>query len=751
MRATDLLLLLGLLGCTHAAQPTLKIPLRAHAQLRSTTTLLHVHSRSVNDSTATTTDSTADALSPFADPAVAAATWAINNELIHDAMALQAAGHVPLENFMEFQFFGPVAIGSPPQDVMVCFDTGSSDLWVPGASCEDCAGEDRFHRSRSKTFETVAHDGNDHFSVQYGSGTVSGVYGLDTVQLAGFTVDAATVGVVTIEEKSMAKMKADGLLGMAFEGLATFADPPLFFQLLQQYPDLVPVFAFYLSPDPNSNGSMLHIGGYDTAYMDEIEADWQITDVVPQYGLWTFWRVELHAMHVGKNGNTCSDGCIAFVDSGTSLIGIPSNLYLDFLYEVTSYAQSKGCYCGFVQYGFQCFLCAPKDFPPIRLGIGHKHYYILEGEDYTLCVGLTCIVLVQPSGQDMWVLGDVFMKKFYSLYDVRNRQVGFACSRSSQLCGKESNESEDFGAAADNSMQSPMSPFFANSFDMDAMNTHAMLILFVSGLSLLGSAFIIASYWQYPWLSRKRGYSLMYGLSVSNFVYNLFLWAAGIARIQEWSTFCAVLVSVQQLTGTAMLLFSAAIALELIRAVRGVESSTVNYTRVYHVIIWSASVFCGFLSLLTGVIGIVPDLMGPCRICFAGHSPSWARLVLFYLPASFALFLALAAVHMTAKNRGEQQRLEPQSESDRRSIYYLESCATVTILAYLLPTLLGLLTVLNVFASSSLWFYLNELLFYSQGVLNCLVWAFSPSFRDAYRNGAHASGGPMTHLIAENR
>ncbi|KAJ2809659.1 hypothetical protein GGI24_007171, partial [Coemansia furcata] len=59
----------------------------------------------------------------------------------------------PLTNVRDYYYYGYIGIGSPPQKFSVIFDTGSSNIWVPGEACRStaCVAHRRFDKDRSSS------------------------------------------------------------------------------------------------------------------------------------------------------------------------------------------------------------------------------------------------------------------------------------------------------------------------------------------------------------------------------------------------------------------------------------------------------------------------------------------------------------------------------------------------------------------------------------------------------------------------
>merc|ERR1712110_501945 len=112
----------------------------------------------------------------------------------------------------------------------------------------------------------------------------------------------------------------------------------------------------------------------------------------------------------------------AIIDSGTSLLAGPTD-------AVKALAQKVGATSvAGKEYTIDC--SKVPTLPKFTVTLG-GHDFVLEGSDYTLSVSGQCLFAFMgidvpaPRGP-LWIMGDVFMKKYYSIFDYGNKQMRFA-------------------------------------------------------------------------------------------------------------------------------------------------------------------------------------------------------------------------------------------------------------------------------------------------------------------------------------
>ncbi|KAG9121485.1 Type I transmembrane sorting receptor [Ceratobasidium sp. 392] len=320
---------------------------------------------------------------------------------------------VPLVDVQDVLWSGPISIGTPAQNFLITFDTGSADLWVPSANCQDegCQKKKRYTTSSSSTVFQPSPERT--FKIAYGDGssTVSGPIFADTVSVGGLSATGQAFSAVTQSSNVFAQDPSDGIMGLGFSAISYIGAPTFFENLVSQKIVKSPVFSMYLALD----GSELYLGGTNSAlYTGDITYS-SLTSK-------TYWLT---------NGSSSVDGKVAYsggmiIDSGTTLM--------------VGEAKSVKAWWQSVKGANPCTSCGGEGYYTYPCSSPPKLTFTFGGASYDLKSDFFNIGSADQSGQacvgalvgstgvpdNVWVVGDVFMRNVYTVFDQGNARVGFA-------------------------------------------------------------------------------------------------------------------------------------------------------------------------------------------------------------------------------------------------------------------------------------------------------------------------------------
>ncbi|KAL1406908.1 hypothetical protein Q8F55_006320 [Vanrija albida] len=372
-----------------------------------------------------------------------------------------------LTNHMESRYSVKVAIGTPPQDFLLAFDTGSPGTWVYDSECTPsmCGSHSEgFDAAKSSTY-TLNNRTGLRPGVQFVTTYCNGLWGWDTVGVGNSNVQSAeaypflrcTEGNVT---QSLAE--PPGVIGFSWP-IRNYPEP-LWHVLVKDWKDKR--FGVYLAPQSvragqqlrpaDPNGGVLTLGGVNRdLYTGEI--NYVPNVVLPRKSEpseaqnHTFWAVRVDSAAV--DSSTFTPGSVAVLDTGTPLSWVPPTVW------DAVYAGVQGMVL-IPETSTHIFPCENAEHArPLVLTLGGVPYTIPAAHMFLYFPGVTGAGVpgwtAGPSGRvcraqlqatdpkDLgypfdWMFGDTILRLLYQVYQYDPPAVGFALVANSASSGANS-------------------------------------------------------------------------------------------------------------------------------------------------------------------------------------------------------------------------------------------------------------------------------------------------------------------------
>ncbi|KAJ4307164.1 hypothetical protein N0V88_000543 [Collariella sp. IMI 366227] len=312
----------------------------------------------------------------------------------------------------DYSYFIKVQVGAAQQPLYMLLDTGAANSWIMGSDCQSdaCKIHNTFDSSTSKSWRTD----KKPFSIIYGTGSLTGHVGQDTISLAGLTLDMS-FGLANYTNDEFKHFAFDGILGLTMSASVTGN----FLQTLKSkklVSSLIVGMSFNRDSDGPNTGQVT-FGGVDPAKYTGAISYTPVQSPSKENG---DWAIPLDG--VSFDGQTAPIASReAYLDTGTSFAFAPP-ADLAFLFKLIP-GSSSGQNGDFVEYYIPCDTSLPitVTFSGVSYDIAAADWVVRKDEK-------TCLSRIYgyEVRKGTWLLGDTFLKNVYSVFDADKMRIGLA-------------------------------------------------------------------------------------------------------------------------------------------------------------------------------------------------------------------------------------------------------------------------------------------------------------------------------------
>jgi len=394
-------------------------------------------------------------------------------------------------------YHGKILVGGPePQVFDMVFDTGSGHVVIPSSLCrtDTCKKHRRFQSRASQTVKDInvdgtvidAWDARDQIAVAFGSGELNGIFMRDWICLGTSGAKAAATAVkpsevtlgtvmlqqstrvygnVTIVAEKDARVGQPGCVNMGFVaaiamsddpfdsfefdgvmglGLPSLSEAPMYNFLAEAASKgawskgvTSHTFSLFLATSEDEDSEITFAGYRPERFRDGANISWCAASDA-QHG---HWQVDVRSIRAGGVRTPfCDDGtCRAVIDTGTSLLGIPSQLGPHIFRHLRHRSRIRGFCKGpgpklEIEFDTVTLELEPADFARPEFVPDLNNSIVTQNStDYWNsfeCVPMLMHMdLPSPLSPKTLILGEPVLQKYYTVFDASKPQIGFVQAR----------------------------------------------------------------------------------------------------------------------------------------------------------------------------------------------------------------------------------------------------------------------------------------------------------------------------------